>query len=696
MEFQSPLGPVAWAILAGIPVGIIALYFLKLRRRPILVSSTMLWRRSLEDLHVNSLFQRLRRNLLLFLQLLAVLLAMLALAGPRFQGTTSQGQRYILAIDNSASMGATDVRPTRLDEALKRAEDAIEGMQSSDLAMIVAFSDRAEVISSYTGNKSLLRQRLRSIQPTQAATSLRDALEVAAGLANPSSDLAARAMPQGMVATTAMIPPKLLIYTDGGFADVEGFSVGNLIPEVIVVGAPPPPVVADSSDSEPAKPGDAPSNNIAILALQCSRNEQLPDQVQVFGRVHNYRGEAVETTARLLQLDPANPSSEPRLLDAIKLELAPRADQSFEMNLPDSGEVHLEVRLDIEDDLPLDNRAYAVFGAPRQARILLVSAGNRFLSSSLQTPATAELANIEIVRPEDLESGDLQRDLSVGRYDLVIFEGVSPEASPEANTLYFGALPPGEVFADAREVEWPVVLDWDVGHPLMNYIRDLGLVRIARARTIELPPGGTALMETQGGPVAFTVPREGFIDAVVGFSLLDGDAFNSNWMVHRSFPIFLYNAIRYLGNARDSGSDEVHFPDRPVSLRADPLVEEIVVTTPDGRASNLGRSTQGTFVYNDARTTGIYRASWGDDGGSRAFAVNLFDPRESDLATRGMIPEGVRGDAAEAYKIKIGYTAVEGTRRAIASIQDWWKPLAVCVLGILLLEWFIYNRRVFV
>src|SRR5579884_2548722 len=94
IELNTPLGLTAWAVLAGVPVGIIALYFLKLRRRPVQVPSTLLWRRSLEDLHVNSLFQRLRRNLLLFLQLLAVLLAMLALAGPRFMWTSGQGQRF--------------------------------------------------------------------------------------------------------------------------------------------------------------------------------------------------------------------------------------------------------------------------------------------------------------------------------------------------------------------------------------------------------------------------------------------------------------------------------------------------------------------------------------------------------------------------------------------------------------------------
>src|SRR2546421_5673823 len=109
VQFSNLLAPWMWAAVAGVPVGIIALYFLKLRRRPVQVPSTLLWRRSLEDLHVNSLFQRLRRNLLLFLQLAAVFLVMLALAGPRLKGSATQGQRLVLAIDNPASMGATDI-----------------------------------------------------------------------------------------------------------------------------------------------------------------------------------------------------------------------------------------------------------------------------------------------------------------------------------------------------------------------------------------------------------------------------------------------------------------------------------------------------------------------------------------------------------------------------------------------------------
>ena len=67
-----------WVILAAVPPAIVALYFLKLKRRPLEVPSTYLWHKSIEDLHVNTIWQRLRRNLLLLLQLLLILLV----AGP--------------------------------------------------------------------------------------------------------------------------------------------------------------------------------------------------------------------------------------------------------------------------------------------------------------------------------------------------------------------------------------------------------------------------------------------------------------------------------------------------------------------------------------------------------------------------------------------------------------------------------------
>lgn len=696
LTFASPLSAVQWAVLAGIPVGIIALYFLKLRRRPVQVASTLLWRRSLEDLHVNSLFQRLRKNLLLFLQLLAVLLLMLALAGLRVKGSAGQGQRTIFLIDNSASMAATDVAPSRLEAALRQAEAVVDAMASNDSAMIITFASRARVVSNYTSNRALLRQRLRAIRPTQESTSLREALTVAAGLANPTSDLAARQAGEGAVVRHTAVPPKLLIYTDGGFPDIEGFSVGNLVPEVIVLGPAPDPVVpAGPTRPAPARPID-PSDNLAVLALQAARNDEKPDQFQVFGRVHNYRAEGVKTEAKLFRHDPARPRAEGALIDAVALEIDSQADASFKFDLPETGAgIELEVVVEEKDALPLDNRAYTVYGNPRKAQILLVTAGNRYLADTLRTAAAAEIAEISQAEPAELKADDLSRDLAAGRFDLVIFDNVRPETSPESNTLYFGPLPPGVPFEHVRSVEGPVLLDWNIAHPLLQYVRDLGLVRVARATTLDLPAGATSLIESDAGPVAFTLPRGAFVDAVVSFPLLDGRSFNSDWPVRYSFPLFLYNATRVLGNVHDNASDETHTPGEPVVLRADARAEKVVVQDAGGTQETLTRSSQGTFAYNRANSVGFYEARWGDQQ-AESFAVNLFDPRESDLAPRGIVPAGTPRDKEDQYKIKIGFTAVQGARGSRPAWKDWWYPISIVALGVLLAEWYIYNRRVYI
>jgi hypothetical protein len=221
-------------------------------------------------------------------------------------------------------------------------------------------------------------------------------------------------------------------------------------------------------------------------------------------------------------------------------------------------------------------------------------------------------------------------------------------------------------------------------------------VRILKAQVVEPPPGSAVLIESDKGPLAFVVPREGFSDAVVTFPLLTGKDINTDWYRIYSFPLFLFNCLRALGNAREAAGDEVHLPGQPVVLRADSVAEQIEVIPPGGgRPEALKRTPQGTFVYNHADACGIYHTRWGKDA-SAAFVVNLFDARESDLAPRGLVPEGVSADAAEAYKIKIGHSPVSGVRRTAPSRQDWWKPIALIALGVVLLEWYIYNRRVYI
>jgi hypothetical protein len=190
---------------------------------------------------------------------------------------------------------------------------------------------------------------------------------------------------------------------------------------------------------------------------------------------------------------------------------------------------------------------------------------------------------------------------------------------------------------------------------------------------------------------------------VVTFAMLgEGGKLNSDWYRMISFPLFIFNSLQVLGNARDSVGDEVHLPGQPVTLRADTLKDQITVTLPPGATTPAGktsetitRTPQGMFIANHTDRTGIYHARWDPDG-LLPFAVNQFDFRESNLAPRGLVPEGVPEAQADDYKIKIGYNPVAGIRQTRPGRQDWWKPIALVVLGVLLLEWYIYNRRVYI
>ena len=694
MEVSSPLGLARWFVLAGVPVGIIALYFLKLRRRPVKVASTLLWRKSLEDLHVNSLFQRLRRNLLLFLQLLAVALAMLALAGLRSKGTGGQGQRYVLMIDNSASMSATDVAPSRLQVAKTKARAVVESMDGDDLAMVISFAETAQVVSNYTGDKRLLLRRIDAIEPTQATTSLREALQVAAGLANPSKQIG-----EGVVATSAPATPKLYVYTDGGFADVEGFSLGNLEPEVMVIGPPVPPY---SSPAEGTPAADArakirnPSDNVAIVALQARTTDEKPDVYQLFGRVHNFKAEKVETEAQLLRHTADKPQAEGELIDAIALSLPPQSDQSFKFDIPESGVAELEVKLTVKDALDVDNRAFAIVGNARKAQVLAITADNRYLVDAFNTPTASSIADVRIASPEEAKGEDLAREIRGGRFDLVIYDGVKPETPPEANALYFGSLPPGPAYANPKAVEQPVILDWNISHPLMQYIRDLSLVFVARANVVELPQGATSLIESNKGPLAFTVPREGFTDTVVLFPLLDGTTPNTTWFRYISFPLFLYNCMQALGNVREGTGEETRSPSRQVVLRAETLGKDLTVTSADGRTTErLSRSPQGTFVYNQATDDRPLPRPLGARRPAPVRRQSLRFPRERPGPARA----GPRGRSREPGRELQDQDRLQLRRQHLAGRAEEARLVALVRLrgarG-LLLEWYIYNKRVYI
>ena len=237
MSWVSSFAPWQWGILALVPIGIVLLYFLKLRREPVEVPSTYLWMRTIEDLHVNSLLQRLRRSLLLLLQLLAVAMAAIALLRPGIRGETTGQGRMVFLLDTSASMQATDTADdeNRFEKARRLIGDRIDAMNDTDTAMLVTFSDRAEVLQSFTSDRRRLRDALNRAAVTNRSTDVLGALRAADGLANPRRSSQVGDVNDVQVADA--MPADLLLFSDGGFQTVTEFNLGNLIPQYIAIGS---------------------------------------------------------------------------------------------------------------------------------------------------------------------------------------------------------------------------------------------------------------------------------------------------------------------------------------------------------------------------------------------------------------------------------------------------------------------------
>ena len=205
MTFVNPLTALIAAAVA-IPL-LLLLYILKLRRQPLRIASTLLWRQSFEDLQVNVPFQRLRTSLLFFLQLLLIVVLLLALAEPLIQVGTTPAPRMILLIDRSASMN-TSMREghTRLDEAIDTARNIIERLGRSSEAndiMILTFGASAQVVSGFESNRQLLLQSIDTITPTDEQADLDAALQLAGAFAARGEEIIDR-------------PPDVVLISDGG------------------------------------------------------------------------------------------------------------------------------------------------------------------------------------------------------------------------------------------------------------------------------------------------------------------------------------------------------------------------------------------------------------------------------------------------------------------------------------------------
>src|SRR3981081_617178 len=149
---MSLLTPLALALGITLPV-VVIFYLLKVRRHDEEVSSTFLWNDLIRDLAAHEPLQRLKWNLLLLLQLLALALITFAVAPPFSEQVGQKPVQAVLLLDGSASMQAKDVLPSRFGKAVDAARSTLAGLPENSLATAILVAAHPHVLGTATAER---------------------------------------------------------------------------------------------------------------------------------------------------------------------------------------------------------------------------------------------------------------------------------------------------------------------------------------------------------------------------------------------------------------------------------------------------------------------------------------------------------------------------------------------------------------
>jgi len=330
MSFLAVTGFQA-ALLALITAGVIvALYFLKLRHRRVMVASSLLWGRVLDEQQSHSLWEKLRRMISILLAVVIGLLIALAVARPEVHWLTGGGEHTLLVLDTSPSMLArTSDGQTRWEHAVDSAIRLVNASAPSSEFRVADTAGRVDAAS--TSDRREVREAIQRMKPTAAVARFPDV--------DPDTT-------------------QVRFITDG------------------VVPLPPPRGTQRVSVFQEAE-------NVGITAFEIRTTPSADLAYEAYLEVHNYGKSAKSTTLTITGVGSR------RIDRELNLKAGEDFSQPFDLSKFEGGPIRATLQSS-GDALPIDNLAYAYLPVKQKTRTLVVTTGNSYLETLLQLDSLVE------------------------------------------------------------------------------------------------------------------------------------------------------------------------------------------------------------------------------------------------------------------------------------------------------------------
>ena len=630
--FTAPLN----ALLLLLLIPVVVMYFLKLKRSRKEIPSLLLWQQVIADQRVNAPFQKFKRNLLLWLQLLLLTLLALAAAQPFIRGRDTLSKNLPILIDCSASMGAIDAKTqkTRLELAKDQIRPIIDNMLPDQRLMLIEVHNSAQRLTQLTNNKAELKQALDQIEVIDVPSRLEDALALARGQSK------------------LVEIPSIRLYSDGNVPTRPNPVTGE---QQAIVDFELPFTV----DYYRVKSS---GGNIGITSLNATRSGS--DAWEVFVRVEASPEGAGNGQLRLSKMQ----NGQPVIVGDERVVLNPGESQRLVFSLDSDTELQLKAELTPSDfdALAIDNSAWIELPVGRDLQVFCPETLAAFRHALKGIPGIQ-------LDPPDGKTSEL------ATYDLVITESNADLARESTTYLTVGPVPKeleGKLTIGAGNV---TVIDWKRDAPLMQHVQ---LREVLMADEPALAPGVTdSTLEELG--------FETLCHGAKGPLILErraGPRLYLHWMFQLdrttlpyrlAFPILTTNlvnvALRQAELADVKAASTGMLP--PVKLLRD---AEYRVTNPKGEHVTARSDADGWVTGVSARVVGPYEVR---SGGKlvRELGVSLLNPTESSLL-------GVE-------KFVTKEASVSATETKLDQDKPIWSSMAALALFVLLAEWWYFQKK---
>ncbi|MBD5527471.1 MAG: VWA domain-containing protein [Lachnospiraceae bacterium] len=493
MIFES-LWPLA--LLLAVPV-IIILYLLKPRGKDYRISSILLWDKMFKNQQARTFLEKFIHNILMYLQIVMILLLVLALMSPYIRRQGKGGENVILVLDTSGSMQHdTGEGRMRIEEAVEQARNMIASSEGAAFSIVTSDCMGTNLLAVGVRDRQSLYSALNQVECCDGPQNLRGAESVVETLRSAGTETGEQ---------TA--PAEVIVFTDGSGAEDAMNFAAYFDAQVVVMGGAVSNVAnnflsyTESGESEEERSIVCASSLTNYSDAEAALEVSLYDGKKL-QEVRQLTLEAGET--KLIFFAPFTWQGEPLRSEIGSVEFAGKARG---------------------DSLAADNVTYAVSTQSSRVQAVMIGEGNTYIEKAYQAATGMSLTK-------------------VGSEDAL------PQESRETRIYDAGVIDTGAndtgkiVFADGRNAVDTVkrvmltVTNCDLTAGMSSFS-----VGVNETKVYEVPEWGVGFLWAGEQCAGYYGEHDGVKTVVVGFDIRESD-----FPLKAEFPIFISNAIHYLGD----------------------------------------------------------------------------------------------------------------------------------------------------